>query len=184
MGDSAQVVIGKDSYRDKTVIDLTSTKLSSAKRAVISIPLEVANSSKAADIEVIGRDFMLQFNPNAFSQSAVGEDGAGVKFTISPSSEGAGFGQTSLSNEYVMEALVYSAGSQSQIYNASGPISLTMDYDSAKYAMRRMESAYIASYDSYSGTWRKISDASSGYSSSASAIVYKMGRYMVVGSRR
>ncbi len=184
MRDCAQVVIGTDSYRDKTVIDLTSTKLSGAEKAVISIPLEVANSSRAADIEVIGRDFMIQFNPSAFSQGGVDEDGAGVKFTISPSSDGAGFGQTSLSDEYVMEALVYSAGSQSQIYNASGPISLTMDYDTAKYAMRRMKSAYIASYDSYSGSWRKISDASTGYSSSASAMVYKMGRYMVAGSRK
>ena len=184
MGDTAQVIIGTDSHRDKTVVDLTSTSLSGANRAVISIPMEVANSYRAADVQVIGKDFVLQFNPSAFSQSAVEEDGAGVKFTISPSSEGSGFGQTSLSGEYVMEAVVYSSGTENQIYNASGPISLTMDYDTAKYAMRRMKSAYIASYDSYSGTWRKISDSSSGYSSSASAMVYKLGRYMVAGSRR
>ncbi|MGE4283764.1 MAG: IPT/TIG domain-containing protein, partial [Clostridia bacterium] len=188
-GDQANIIIGEDSYDKSLTIDLTKGTLAGSKEIVVSMSAKIVSGYKAKDIKIIGKDFMIQFNPNAFNISRVEEnkkkDDAGVRFRIapfsgSPSTEG---GKTLLSAQYTLEANAYVGADSTEIDYLKSDIEISLDFDSAKADMRRLNSISLNRYDLSAQNWVPAAYRQDEYSISIRGLVNRIGRYSVIGSR-
>ena len=87
-GTIAEVIIGRSDFNRELTIDLIRGELAGAKEIVISMPAEVVTSYYAKNITVIGQDYVLVFNPNAFKTEEMiyhsNNKSAGVRFRMYP----------------------------------------------------------------------------------------------------
>jgi len=188
-GDTANITVGFDDYDEATRIDLTAGELAGAKTVVVSIPAEVVAKKDSADITIIGVDFTLRLNPDAFASSRVtdekGRSDAGVRFEVSPytgSTELSGI--TSLSSQYMLKAEFFVGGETSSLEYLNSKIRLTMNYDVQKAELRRIDNISLGRYDDYQNTWEQLAQNTGDVGSTLTAYVDRLGRFMIIGSRR
>ncbi|MDI3480616.1 MAG: hypothetical protein PWQ97_271 [Tepidanaerobacteraceae bacterium] len=188
-GDTVNVTVGYGDYREKTVIDITAGELAGAKKVVVSIPARVVVKKDSGDITIIGADFAVKLNPGAFNTSKVAEksdrDDAGVRFEISPcAATGDMAGKVGLSTQYELKAEFFVGNAETSMEYLASRIQLTIDYDSARAALRRVGSIALSRYDDYKGTWEQVAKSSGDKGASLTANVERLGCYMVIGNRR
>ncbi|MEW6621815.1 MAG: IPT/TIG domain-containing protein [Bacillota bacterium] len=190
-GDRASVYIGADDFHGDTItVDLMRGTLAGSKEVVVSIPASVAASSVAGDIVILGRDFMIRFNPgvfnNSFLSSNSGRADAGVQLKVSPlagNPDAAGF--NSLSAPYVLEASAFVGKQSMEIDYLRSFIQVTLDYDQNKADMRRLNQMSLYRYDEQKGSWEPTTySIHETGSSSVMALVDRLGKYLIIGSRR
>ncbi len=191
IGQRADVVIGTRDFDDKElVIDLLRGELAGSSEVIISIPASVVASGRAKDITVVGKDFSIRFNPNVFNNSTVANnrnrEDAGVRFNISPISENLSItGGNYLSNPYVLEANIYLGRENIKIDYLRSFINFSVDIDQAKADMRRLNDFKLHRYDENRGIWMPIDyTLHEPGSSSITAVTDRLGRYLIIGSRR
>lgn len=189
VGNTAEVVIGsRDFDLRETVIDLTRGPLAGSKEVLITMPAEVVTSYRARDIEVIGPDFSLRINPNAFNiglmQQNKNRSDAGIRFRMVPGAVKASSpGQTALSNTYTMYASSFVGKSAAPVDILTRDAYLAIDYDSRAAEMRRLTSQAMYRWDASAQRW-----ATSPYwkLSGLNGMMpfNRMGSYAVMGTRR
>jgi len=182
-GTLASVTVGEDDADDTLRIDLTSGRLSGATTAVISMSSQVVRDSGAADITVIGRDFTLTFNPNAFDASGLDSSGgSGVRLEIAKAAVPSGSQDAAVSSEYTLKAYAYSRSGQKQLDYMSESAMLELSFDPTKLGMRRYSKAELSYYDESQRVW-KSAEGGTAYQNPASARISRLGSYRVTGSR-
>lgn len=190
VGNQANIIIGKDSYHKALTIDLTRGTLAGSKEVVVSMSASIISNYRAENIKIIGKDFMIQFNPNAFNISKVEENrsraDAGVRFKIVPYSGSAELkgGETALSSQYSLEANVFVGKESTAIDYLASDIEIALDFDAARADMRRLQNISLNRYNGYRQTWQPIKDRNNGYDVSIRDFVDRLGRYMVIGRRK
>ncbi|MZQ74586.1 MAG: hypothetical protein GT589_00310, partial [Peptoclostridium sp.] len=182
-GAQASVTVGEDDAGDTLRIDLTSGRLSGATSAVISMSSQIVRDSGAADITVIGRDFTLRFNPNAFDASGLDSSGgSGVRLEIAKAAVPSGSQDAAVSTEYTLKAYAYSRNGQKQLDYMAESAMLELSFDPTKLGMRRYSKAELSYYDESQRVW-KSAEGGTAYQNSASARISRLGSYRVTGSR-
>ncbi|WHH57373.1 IPT/TIG domain-containing protein [Petroclostridium sp. X23] len=189
MGDTAHVSIGENNFAAESVIDLTRGTLAGSKEVVVSIPAGVISDYRAGNIQILGSDFSILFNPNVFNVSKIqqnrNKDDAGVRFKIarfsdSPNTKG---GQTLLSSQYMIEAEVYVGTDRTSLEKLASQIAINLDFDSTKADMRRLNNVTLNRYDSSQQSWTPVGYKEDAYNVSIRGYVDKVGRYAVIGSK-
>ena len=189
-GNVANVVIGtNDRGTAPVTIDLTGGTLAGSTEVVISMSAEVIVNSGNRNIQVIGKDFSLNFRPSAFNVAAVRENrnrtDAGVRFIIAPDE-----GNTQvpsgnqLSTVYNLDASVYIGKTNTLMDYLANPINLTLDYDVQKANLRRLNHARFSYFNPEANNWQSVGFPTGTIANSVSGVVSRLGRYTVVGSRR
>ncbi|WP_025436248.1 IPT/TIG domain-containing protein [Peptoclostridium acidaminophilum] len=182
-GSAACITMGEEDADRPLNIDLTSGRLSGAESAVISMSSQVIRDSGAADISVIGRDFTLTFNPNAFDVSGIdSSSGSGVRIEIAKAKVPSGSQDGSVSAEYTIKAYAYSKSGQKQLYYMAEPARLELGIDSAKLSMRRYKSAGLSLYDETQRVWKSVEGGASHFDS-VSGRISGLGSYRATGTR-
>ncbi|WP_213974711.1 IPT/TIG domain-containing protein [Tepidanaerobacter acetatoxydans] len=189
IGDTVRVTVGTEDYKKNLTVDLTDTNFTGAKTVVVTIPAQVISKSNAGDITIIGKDFILKFNPKVFYTSKVQQykdrSDAGVRFEVSPGSDSPQSGmRTALSAQYVMEAEFYLGSDVSYIEQLNGAIEFGMDYDKTKADLRKITSIALCQYDEAKGDWVNVYEKYSGYDTVIKTVIYKLGKYGIFGTRR
>ncbi|HEX9059993.1 MAG TPA: IPT/TIG domain-containing protein, partial [Clostridia bacterium] len=187
-GSSAAVVIGRNSLKSSSyVIDLTTGDLAGCKDVTVSVPASVINGLSNNDIIINGEDIKIKLSPYAFKTTLITQNSsrsdAGVRLSVSRYngssdihlSEG-----TPLSNQYIMEVNTFVGKDSTSMKYLNSQIELTMDYDSQKADMRRIQNLGVSRYEN--GSWMQLSG---GITTLNSIIVPvdRPGRYLVVGRR-
>ncbi|NLM48003.1 MAG: cell surface receptor IPT/TIG domain-containing protein [Epulopiscium sp.] len=189
-GTIAEVFIGRNDYNKALTIDLIRGDLAGAKEIVISIPAEVVTSYYAKDITVIGRDFVLVLNPNAFKTETMlansNNKSAGVRFRMYPATNNPNLekGQTALSTGYVLEAYQYVGKSNTAMEHLNSSILLNLDYDGNLSSLRRLNYVSFSRYDYYNKQWRTIKQTHDNIQMAIGDYIDRLGQYMVIGSKR
>lgn len=189
IGNIAQVSIGTSDFSNRVIqIDLTRGSLAGSKEVIISMPASVISSNRAQNIEIIGGDFSMRFNPSAFKTSRVednrNQNDAGVRFKIAPDLNNSGvYGGNTLSNVYALEADFFTGRDSSKIDQLVGRVDLIMDIDVQKASMRRLENISMHRYNEHTNSWQPMGWESLMGNSSAKSI-QQLGRYTIIGSRR
>lgn len=182
-GSAACITMGEEDADRPLNIDLTSGRLSGAESAVISMSSQVIRDSGAADISVIGRDFTLTFNPNAFDVSGIdSSSGSGVRLEIAKAKVPFGSQDAAVSAEYTIKAWAYSKSGQRQLYYLAEPARLELDLDMAKLSMRRYSGAVLSRYDDTQGSWNRVDGGASNLDSVWGSIS-SLGSYRATGKR-
>jgi len=191
VGQRADVNIGTKDFDDKDiVIDLLRGELAGSNEIVISIPASVIANNRAKDINVIGKDFSIKFNPSAFNNTTVNSnksrDDAGARFRIAPINENLNVtGGNYLSTPYLLEANIYLGRENIKIDYLRSFINLSMDFDKPKADMRRLDDFKLHMYDENRGIWEPIEyNMYEAGSSTITAVTDRLGRYLIIGSRR
>ncbi|MGI5921153.1 MAG: IPT/TIG domain-containing protein [Syntrophomonadaceae bacterium] len=187
-GSSAVITIGTaDFKKNDMVFDLTRGSLAGCKELVISIPGKVI-AGRSQDINIYGPDYNLQFNPRVFQTATVianqNKSDAGVRFTISPYSGSINLtGGNHLSTVYDLEARAFVGQSQSRIDYLTESMVWRLDFDTAKASLRRLENVTLNRFSDSANNWQAVAygDASS---SSIEGMINRLGRYVILGSRR
>ena len=192
-GDIAEVSIGIKDYKNKPiVIDLTTGTLAGSREVVVSIPAAVIVKNDSKDIKIIGKDYTASFNPGAFMVSRIKENqdrtDTGIRFRILPVNDSAGIENiggftTALSTQYMLKADVFVGSSSTPIDYLYKPLNIIFDYDVAKAQMKNLSDINLYRADESSGGWGWVASRS-GQSSSISAQIERMGKYLVIGKRR
>jgi len=190
-GEMAVAEIGKDDFDNaKIIIDLTSGSLAGSKGAVVSMPASVVVSSRAKNIVIIGRDFRIEFNPNAFKSTRMIENSsrgdAGIRMEISVykgSEDLNGSTAASLSTQYMIKADEYIGKDSLPMEYLAQTIDIIMDFDTDKAQLRRLQNISLNRYEGYELGWNPVGygDVEDGF---ISARVNRLGRYIVLGRRR
>ena len=189
-GTLAEVAIGKKDGNKALTLDLTRGSLAGAKSAVISISAETISSRDAKDITVIGQDFTLVFNPNAFLSDQMlnnkNNSDAGVRFKISQNNGNPNLetGTVGLSNVYVLEAAQYVGKTQSNMEHLNSSILFNLDYDGNMADLRRLNNISFSRYNTSNGKWVSVKKANHTDQAAIGTYVDRIGKYMVIGSRR
>jgi hypothetical protein len=189
VGDQANIIIGEDSYSKEMTIDLTRGTLAGSKEVVISMSAKIASSYRAKSIKVIGKDFVIKFNPNNFNTSKVAENDhrkdAGVRFKISPytGSSDLDAGKTALSTQYVLEANVFVGKDSTPIDYLTSGMEITLDFDAAKADMRRLKNIGLNRYDQTTQSWMLLANRADSYGTSIRVYTDRLGRYLIFGSK-
>lgn len=191
VGQRADVVIGTMDFDTREiVIDLLRGQLAGSSEVVVSIPASVIANSGARDITVIGRDFTMKFNPGVFNNSAVNSNrsraDAGVRFRIAPVNESLNIpGGNNLSPAYILEASIYIGKENIKVDYLRSFINFSMDFDKAKADMRRLNNLKLHRYDDYKGVWTPVEHTIYEPGSSIiTGVKDRLGRYVIIGSRR
>ncbi len=91
-------------------------ELTGSKEAVIAIPAELIRFNQVKDIQVIGPDFRLRFNPGVFRRAMTSEELSGsdngIRFNLLIAAVPAEKGITMLSKAYQLSAYAYSGSQQ------------------------------------------------------------------------
>lgn len=189
-GNTANVVIGtKDRSRGTIVIDLTRGALAGSKELVVSIPASVVVDSDNRNIQVIGKDFSLQFQTAVFNVANLRENrkksDAGVRFVIA---EDSGNTQVSSGNQlstvYNLEASTYIGQTTLPIDYLASAMSFTLDYDEQKASLRKLTELDFNYFDPVKNAWKPLGTSSKNWVGSASSGVIRLGKYAIIGSRR
>ena len=189
-GNTANVVIGtKYSGRGDIVIDLTTGVLAGSREVVISLPASVVVNDGNRNIQVLGSDFAVQFQPSAFNVATVRENSkrsdAGVRFVIKTDT-----GNTQvqsgnqLSNVYSLDASVYVGNTSTSIDYFAKSINLVLDYDLDKASLRKLTKVEFNYFNPTSNSWQSVGASTSMIEGVASGEVSRLGRYTIIGSRR
>lgn len=187
-GTTAVVSVGTDEDSKQLVIDLTRGMLAGSRELVISLPAAVINDGRT-DIVVYGPDYSLQFNPRVFNLALLrdhaDQSDAGVRFKITPYQGSLDLvGGSNMSNPYYLNADAFTGKTSSAIDTLAGSMSLALDFNVAKTSLRRISTAALCRYNEYSHTWQQLSQVDSSQAAAVSAVITRMGRYVVTGSRR
>lgn len=189
-GNTANVTIGsKDRGTSPIIIDLTRGALAGSTETVVSIPASVIVNSGNRNIQVVGADFSLNFKPAAFNVATIRENStradAGVRFTLVPDK---GNTQVALGNQlstvYSLDAAIYIGNTVTFVDYLADPFNLTMDYDTAKASLRRLNSIGFSHFNPETNTWQPVSFPTSSMANHVSGTINRLGKYTVVGSRR
>lgn len=189
-GTLAEISIGRNDANRALTIDLTRGTLAGSKSAVISIPAETIASRYAADITVIGQDFTLVFNPNAFMNDNMlnnrSNSDAGVRFKITQNNGNPELeaGTVGLSNLYVLEATQYVGKNQSNMEYLNSSILFNLDYDGNMADLRRLTNISFGRYNTSSKTWVPVKRSNHTDQAAIGTYIDRLGKYMVIGSRR
>ncbi|MGF7185421.1 hypothetical protein GGQ84_001510 [Desulfitispora alkaliphila] len=192
VGNTAQVSIGwRDFGRDGMTIDLTRGDLAGSDKLIVTMPARIIDDSRSGNVEVIGKDFNISFNPQAFNVREMRDNSrrndAGVRLTISPynGSENGRSGMTPLSTVYSIEADAFVGRESRSISQTAGNMRIVMDYDGQLADMRRLTNVRLFRYDEASAQWTALGQQSSGqFSSSVIGVTNRLGKYGIMGSRR
>lgn len=190
IGDRAEIVIGtdEDTQKDLTV-DLTRGTLAGSREVVISIPASVVADGGRGSIIVNGKDFRIKFSPNIFYTEKIKENkkrgDAGVRVEIMPVAEIPDMdkGQTALSGVYGIKAFAFVGKDRTEITYVRASVQITLDVDRAKADMRKLKSLYLSRYDAYERTWTPMA-AGDGDSMALTALTDRLGKFIILGSRR
>jgi hypothetical protein len=186
-GTTATVTIGTDDNSSQVTIDLTRGALAGCQELVISLPAEVINDG-GPDINVYGADYALQFNPRIFKVGLMrdnAESDAGVRFKMSPYRGSLEIsGGNDISHPYALSADAYTGKSSSPLDMLAGGMSLVLDFNSDKTSLRRISQATLCRYNEYKHSWEQLNQVDSTQTTAVSAVVNRLGRYVVIGSRR
>ncbi|MCR4430385.1 MAG: IPT/TIG domain-containing protein [Tepidanaerobacteraceae bacterium] len=188
-GDTVNVIIGYSDYRKETVIDITIGELAGAKKVVVSIPAQVVVKKDSGNITITGVDFTVKLNPSAFNTSKLADksnrNDAGVRFEISPYAESSDMaGKVGLSTQYELKAGLFVGNEATSMEYLASRIQLIMEYDSSRAALRKVDSIALSRYDDYKNTWERVAEKAGNGATSLAAYVERLGRYMIIGSRR
>lgn len=189
-GSLAEVVIGTNDANKAFTIDLTRGSLAGAKSAVISMSAEIIASRYAEDITVIGQDFTIVFNPRAFLNDNMvnnkNNSDAGVRFKISHNNGNPELetGTVGLSNLYVLEAEQYVGKNQSTMEHLNASILFNMDYDGNMADLRRLSNIAFSRYNTSTRKWDSVKKSNHTNQAAIGTYIDRLGKYMVIGSRR
>lgn len=189
-GTIAEVIIGRSDFNRELTIDLIRGELAGAKEIVISMPAEVVTSYYAKNITVIGQDYVLVFNPNAFKTEEMiyhsNNKSAGVRFRMYPNNNNPNLekGNTGLSTGYILEAYQYVGKNNTAMDHLNSSILLNLDYDGNFSALRRLNVVSFSRYDNYSGKWISVKQTNDNEQMAIGDYIDRLGQYMVIGSRR
>ena len=153
------------------------------------MPADVILQSGSRNIQVTGKDFLLNFKPSVFNVADIKENrnrtDAGVRFKIVPHN-----GNTQvvsgnqLSTVYNLDAAVYVGKTNAHMDYLAGPISLVLDYDIQKANLRKLNNVSFSYFSPETNSWQSVGFPTSTTANSVSGVVDRLGRYTVVGSRR
>ena len=189
VGNRAEVVIGtRDFDRERITIDLTRGPLAGSREVLITMPAEVVSSYRARDIEVVGADFSLRLNPNAFNLGIMQQNryrsDAGVRFHLAPgTAKASAMGKTALSNVYQLEASAFVGKSATAIDRLTRDIYLAIDYDPRGAEMLRLKSPGLYRWDDSVYDWTTSQYWKVNYPG-AMLPLNRMGSYTIMGTRR
>ena len=188
-GNVANVTIGFRDLDREVTVDLTRGALAGAREVVISIPARVITNNRARDIQVIGADFTLRFNPQTFNNARMRDnsnrDDAGVRFKVAPDTGNINLpGGNNLSSAYILEALSFVGRDSVSMDQILSAMELVMDFDTGKAQMRRLEKVELNRFNSANSSWQPTIYAARTGSSAVQAYVDRLGRYMIIGNRR
>ncbi|MEA1962319.1 MAG: IPT/TIG domain-containing protein [Bacillota bacterium] len=186
-GSTATITIGTDDYDKEISVDLTRGVLAGCRNVVISMPAEVVRSSRAGNIEVIGSDFALRFNPRVFNigmiENISNTETDGVRFQIVPVLKAPTGSSRALGSIYQMEANAYVGNNTAQIDYLLGNIYLAVDEDYMKTSLRRIRKTALYRYDIGKQAWDTTYNWST-LGSTSLVPVNRLGYYTVMGIRR
>ncbi len=188
-GDVANVVIGtKDKGIAPMVIDLTEGSLAGSTGIVISMPAGVIVQSGNRNVQVIGKDFLLNFRPSAFNMGVIRENStrsdAGVRFIIAPDKGNTQIASgNGLSTVYNLDATIYVGKTNTAMDYLAGPLNLTLNYDIQKANLRKLNYAGFSHFNPETNSWQSIGSPIDTAVNFVSSTVNRLGRYAVIGSR-
>jgi hypothetical protein len=192
-GDVANVIIGEKDFNDGIiVIDLTKGILAGCRDVVISIPASVVTSSGTENINIIGGNFRIELNPNAFNSSRLREykdrNDAGVRFKVSQYDGSMDIknpvsGEALLSAQYLLQASIFVGRDYTAMDYLASDIKINMNFDAAKAEMCRLNKMSLCRYDGYDNGWATVKNADRG-DISISASANRLGIYSVIGRRQ
>ncbi|HBQ84897.1 MAG TPA: hypothetical protein DD811_00185, partial [Syntrophomonas sp.] len=109
----------------------------------------------------------------------------GVRFKMSPYRGSLEIsGGNDISQPYALSADAYTGKSSSSLDMLAGGMSLALDFDSDKTSLRRISQATLCRYNEYKHSWEQLNQVDSAQTTAVSAVVNRLGRYVVIGSRR
>lgn len=186
-GTSVTLQIGSADFDDKPMyFDLTKGDLAGAREVVVIIPARVVTSTKAQDIEIIGTDFNLRFNPDVFLTETMvrksKSSDVGVRFTFRRMLNNSVQTGNTVSPIYELSAIVYNGAEQKQMDFLTGFMYLAIDRDMQKIQMRRLTHVYLYRYDDFMQKWEsKYSWENNAFSENT---INRMGIYALIAARR
>ncbi len=191
-GDTANIVIGEDAFKDggEYVIDLTRGTLAGSNKVVMSMAAKIVVDGKDRKIKIVGKDYGLNFSPNVFENSTMvsnkGNANAGVKFEVLPVNTNFDLaenkGATILASKYYLRGRTYVASSSNEIENLNGNMNFVLDYNANLATTRRLQNINLVKYDAYDRKFKNIV-GSSEYGTSMGDI-NELGTFTTTGSRR
>ncbi len=190
-GGIVQVNLGTGDYDNKElVIDLLRGNLVGSREVVIAMPAGVVASNSTKNIQVIGRDFVLNFNPGMFNNSQIynyrDRDDVGVSLKIKPFTDNLKLpGANDLSGAYIVEASMFIGAEYMEYDYLRGFMHFTLDYDSSKAELRRLNDISLNRFDEYLQKWEPVPlQIVIDGGNSITAITDRVGKYLIIGSRR
>ena len=187
-GSQLLVTIGRaDSYGNIMPILLNRSEFLGVKETIISIPAELIGSYRDKDIEIIGQDFHLYFNPRIFNASLSGsnwsQSDAGVRFTIKAVPFVASKKVTVLSNVYQLTASLYSGSKQTPIDFLAGNIRLELKFNPGRAVLPKTTTR-PGYWDENEKQWLYASGFINSSFQEGSFTIRRMGSYAVIGERK
>lgn len=177
-GTTADIIIGAKDFTTKGMtIDLTRGNLAGVKDITIRIPASVVSSS-LGKIQVIGKDYRMEFAPSIFKTSTIEDNksksNVGVVFKIATHKDNIDVksGDTIVGGRYNLEAVVYVDKNLSKIDYINGKLNFTLDQDPLIIKNRRLTNIKTVRYDNSTKTWIEATTPN------------RLGLYTVIGSRR
>lgn len=129
MGSQVMVRIGQEIKWGPFTLNLQN-ELAGAKEVVIAIPAELISSGEVKDIQVIGPDFRLRFNPVVFRGGMLGSELSGgdngVRFSLLAAAAPYEKGVTMVSRVYQLSACAYSGSQQRPLEYLAGDIQFNL----------------------------------------------------------
>ncbi|HZK57728.1 MAG TPA: hypothetical protein VFD17_05405, partial [Clostridia bacterium] len=189
-GNVANIVIGtKDKGTTPVIVDLTRGNLAGSTEAVISMPANTIMKSGNRNVQVIGKDFSLNFKPSVFNVAVVRENSnktdAGVRFIIAPDRGNTQIvSGNGLSTVYNLDATAYVGKENTVMDYLAGPLNLILDYDLQKANLRKLNYAGFSYFSPETNSWQSVGSLINTAINSVSGTINRLGRYAVVGSRR
>ncbi len=189
-GNVANVVIGtKDKGITPVIIDLTGGSLAGSTEIVISMPAGVIMQNGNRNVQVMGKDFSLNFKLSAFNVAAVRENSAktdtGVRFVVAPNKGNTQVASgNGLSTVYNLDATVYVGKENTVMDYLAGPLNLVLDYDLQKADLRKLNYAGFSHFNPETNSWQSVGSPINTAVNFVSGTVNRLGGYAVIGSRR
>ncbi|NMA23533.1 MAG: cell surface receptor IPT/TIG domain-containing protein, partial [Spirochaetales bacterium] len=189
-GNVANIVIGtKDRGITPVIVDLTEGSLAGSTEVVISMPANTIMKSGNRNVQVMGKDFSLNFKPSAFNVAVVRENSnktdTGVRFIIAPDKGNTQIvSGNGLSTIYNLDATVYVGKENTVMDYLAGPLNLILDYDLQKANLRKLNYAGFSYFSPETNSWQSVGSLINTAINSVSGTINRLGRYAVVGSRR
>jgi len=83
-----------------------------------------------------------------------------------------------------LKAEFFVGGENTSLEYLNSKIKLTMNYDIQKAGLRRIDTITLGRYDDYKNTWEQVAQKTADAGASLTAYVDRLGRFMIIGSRR